>query len=26
VRLLLARGHACGVLPHLVTPEWVAEA
>ena len=26
VRLLLARGHACGVLPRLVTPEWVAEA
>lgn len=25
VRRLLARGHACGVLPHLVTPEWVAE-
>jgi 1,4-dihydroxy-6-naphthoate synthase len=26
VRLLLARGHACGALPRLVTPEWVAEA
>ncbi len=26
VRRLLARGHACGVLPNLVTPEWVAEA
>ena len=25
VRRLLARGHACGVLPDLVTPEWVAE-
>jgi 1,4-dihydroxy-6-naphthoate synthase len=26
VRLLLARGHEAGVLPALVTPEWVAEA
>jgi 1,4-dihydroxy-6-naphthoate synthase len=26
VRLLLARGHAAGALPSLVTPEWVAEA
>ena len=26
VRRLLARGHAAGVLPGLVTPEWVAEA
>jgi len=26
VRLLLSRGHAAGVLPQLVTPEWVAEA
>lgn len=26
VRRLLARGHACGILPRLVTPEWVAEA
>jgi len=26
VRRLLARGHACGALPSLVTPEWVAEA
>jgi 1,4-dihydroxy-6-naphthoate synthase len=26
VRRLLARGHAAGVLPTLVTPEWVAEA
>ena len=26
VRRLLARGHASGVLPGLVTPEWVAEA
>ncbi|HEX5855985.1 MAG TPA: MqnA/MqnD/SBP family protein [Thermoanaerobaculia bacterium] len=26
VRRLLARGHAAGVLPRLVTPEWVAEA
>ena len=26
VRRLLARGHACGILPSLVIPEWVAEA
>ncbi len=26
VRRLLARGHAAGVLPSLVNPEWVAEA
>ncbi len=25
VRLLLSRGHASGLLPSLVTPEWVAE-
>ena len=25
VRLLLERGHAAGILPALVTPEWVAE-